>query len=288
MSSASTPPIPIRPRKSSQDRPRAWYGRSVPRKSVGTVHGGQPLRRLPGQQVAEPPVRGDGGHRHVLVGRVDTEPEAEQLGDGQLAATTGQPQRGLQAPRIELDPLPAQPHQRRLELGERGHLVGGEGVVADRHVVAEVGDGAEADPGAGADQPGLGARCGGHLDPEAGRRLGPPARELDPEPGGGEGGGGLAEEAVRPGHVEAEGVRPGRPQGVVQRRIEPSRLAQLGQERLLGRADHAAEAGQRAGGAPDLVRFGDQTLLVRGLEPEPQPPGSSSRRRRRRCRPRAR
>ena len=71
------------------------------------------------------------------------------------------------------------------------------------------------------------------LTPEPGRRLGPPARQLDPEPGGGQGGGGVAEEAVRSGDVEAEGVRPGRPEGVVQRRVEAGRLAQLGQEGLL-------------------------------------------------------
>ena len=63
MSSASTPPSPERPRKSNQDRPLAWYGRSCPMNDVGGWIGASrrsasPASRSPSQPSAATSVTG--------------------------------------------------------------------------------------------------------------------------------------------------------------------------------------------------------------------------------------
>ena len=138
MSSARMPPRPSRARKCSQDRPRSWYGRSVPWNVARRRHRREPLGRLPGEQVAERPVGVHLDQRQVLLAAVDD--LLQHLAGGQLAlaAPADRLQRRLELPVVQLHPLPADPHQRHLQPGQLGQLLGADRAVADDQVDPEV------------------------------------------------------------------------------------------------------------------------------------------------------
>ena len=127
MSSASTPPSPARPRKSSQARPRSWYGRSAPSKVSGAGDRLEPLLGRAGEQVAEPAVGLDAarpaGHPVVTApGASIPSPSRSSSATLSSPGPADELQPGGQPPGVQLDPLAAQPDQRRLQLGQLGQL----------------------------------------------------------------------------------------------------------------------------------------------------------------------
>ena len=113
MSSASTPPRPARCRKSSQARPRSWYGRSRPVERVGHRHRlRRAARHRPDSSSPEPAVGLDALDRQAVRAPHRRPGRAEQLTDSCLSGPADQLQAGRQPPGVQLDPLAAQPHHR--------------------------------------------------------------------------------------------------------------------------------------------------------------------------------
>ena len=144
MSSARIAPSPSCSRKASQARPRSWYGRSVPVKPSGAGTGSSrrstwPASRSPSGPSAVTDTTGSpaGSVRRGQSG-------VEQVGDGHLARRGDHLQPGGEPLRVQLDPLAAQPYQRRLELGQRLELVLGQRLVAERQLPLIVHKGLEA------------------------------------------------------------------------------------------------------------------------------------------------
>ena len=138
----------------------------LPVEDSGVATGREPLLGLAGQQVAEPAVGLDPLDRQAV--RADAGPRGStprpSRSSSPTSACAGTPdelQPGGQPPRVQLDPLAAQPHQRRLQLGQLGQLLLGQHLAAEREVVAEVDDGVEADRRCTARPP---ARAGAGVD----------------------------------------------------------------------------------------------------------------------------
>ena len=113
-------------------------------------------------------------------------------------------QAGGEPLRVQLDPLPAQPHQRGLQLGQGGQLVGGQRLVAEGQLPAVVDERVQAEPAVGgATVPGRGPAAGR----AAGRRAAPTAcrhqpGSCTPNPAAASTGAPVAQEPVRAVGVE--------------------------------------------------------------------------------------
>ena len=175
MSSASTPPSPSRP--GSPARPARAPGTAAAcregRRASATGASrcsASPDSRSPSQPSASTATTGSA----VRSAAVDAEPErGAARRRSALPGPADELQAGGEPPGVQLDPLPAQPDQRRLQLGQRGQLVGGERLVADGQVAAEVDDGRPRPTALRwpATVPGLRRGRGGQPDAEPGRRL---------------------------------------------------------------------------------------------------------------------
>ena len=151
-------------------------------------HRPQPVVGLAGQQIAQPAVGVHPDQRDLLVGfaRAQAQPGRQRVRRGHRPGLVAlqELQRRLQVRVVQLDPLAAQPDQRDLQPGQLGQLVRIERLVAHGHVVTEVHQVTQAEPGHG--RPG-GRRAGrgpgprGQLQPEPG--LAHPVRQQHAEPG---------------------------------------------------------------------------------------------------------
>ncbi len=249
-------------------QPASLIGAQLPRERWRGRNRRDPLLGAAGQQVAEPAVRLDSLHRQVLPGRGDTEAEAQELTDGRLLAAPDQLEPGRQPARVQLDPLAAQPHHRRLGRDQLGQLALTEHLAPDREVVAELGQRVEPERSVGVDAARLAGRRGGQPEPESGGGLGPPAGELEAEPGRGERRSRLAEESVGILGGQRQACGTCRSQRAVQLGVEARGLAELGEERLLRRVDVTRERGQLAARAPDCLGVDHQAWFIGGLQSE--------------------
>jgi hypothetical protein len=191
----------------------------------------QRLGRGPAEQLAQPAV---GSYRDDVQRGVDVVGVASGQGEdfgrgrapGGFACEELQP--ATQLLRVHRHPLAAQPDQRRLGLGERGDLVLGEGVVADRELPTEL------DQLVAAELAGL----GDHTVDRGVRRQGqpelaapvPPGRQQNAEPGLVKQRSGGGQKMVSAFSVQAQagracGVQRGRELG-----IDPAGPAELGQQ----------------------------------------------------------
>jgi hypothetical protein len=191
----------------------------------------QRLRRGPAEQLAQPAV---GSYRGDLQRGVDvvgvTGGQGEDLGCGRtpggLARQELQPAAQLLG--VHGHPLAAQLDQRRLGFGERGDLVLGEGVVADRELPTEL-DQLVATEFAG---------LGDHTVDRCVRRQGepelatpvPPGGQQNAEPGLVEQRSGGGQEVVGAFGVKAEAGRACRAQAGRELGVDPAGPAELGQQ----------------------------------------------------------
>ena len=177
---------------------------------------------------------------------------------------------------VQLDPLAPQPDQRDLQPGQLGQLVRIERLVAHCHVVTEVHQVTQAEPGHG--RPG-GRRAGrgpgprGQLQPEPG--LAHPVRQQHAEPGAGQQRAGLLEEPERARRVHLHQGGSRLTQRVVELAEQPGGGAQAGQQ-LLHRVPTGGQRGARARPAvagPDIGSRDHQARIVGRLQRELDPPG---------------
>ena len=240
---------------------------------------------LAGQQVAQPAVGVHPDQRDLLAGpsgsarsraiqsRSQAHPGRQRVRRGHRPGLVAleELQRRLQVRVVQLDPLAAQPDQRDLQPGQLGQLVRIERLVAHCHVVPEVHQVTQAEPGHG--RPG-GRRAGrgpgprGQLQPEPG--LAHPVRQQHAEPGAGQQRPGLLEEPERARRVHLHQGGSRLAQRVVELAEEPGGGAQAGQQ-LLHRVTAGGEPGPLAG--PDVGRGDHQARIVGGLQRELDPPG---------------
>ncbi len=257
----------------------------------GRRHALHPLVGSGRQQLRHPALALDADHRQPSGLLVEGDGEPQHLGEGQrrLRRRREQLQPALQPARIQLDPAPAHPHERLLQLGEPRELLGVQALLAEGDLPAVVDESVTADPREPADRARLGPGARPQPGPEPGRRPSPPAREVDAEPGGGQHGRRLAEERVRARGVEHEHLGPGSAQGALEIRVEPARAAQLRQQRGARRRHQAVQhlsgpvARPHLGGRRHDAGLGrrlqgelEQPHLVRGAlgrldQPEPRP-----------------
>ena len=279
MSSARMPPRPSSPRKDSQDSPRCWYGRSSPEKPAGVGIGRSrwsawPDSRSPSQPSASTPTSGTSSSGPPApVPESQAHPGRQRVRRGHRPGLVAleELQRRLQVRVVQLDPLAAQPDQRDLQPGQLGQLVGIERLVAYCHVVPEVHQVTQAEPGyprPGGRRAGRGPAPRGQLQPEPG--LAHPVRQQHAEPGAGQQRPGLLEEPERARgvHLHQGGRRLA--QRVVEVAEEPGGGAQAGQQ-LLHRVAAGREPGAEAG--PDVGGGDHQARVVGGLQRELDPPG---------------
>jgi len=120
MSSARMPPRPRSLRKDSQARPRSWYGRRSPRNEEGALTGVSerspaPESRSPSHPSAATAVTLEIFLRAAQPGHQDvTGPHHA------LAAALHELQRGAEVAFVQLHPLPPDPDQGDLQLGQFG------------------------------------------------------------------------------------------------------------------------------------------------------------------------
>jgi hypothetical protein len=222
-----------------------------------------------GEQVAEPAVGVHLDQRQVVVGSVQAGQQRVRSPHRPGLAALQEPQRRAEVPVVEFHPLAAQPDQRDLEPGQLGQLPGVQLLVADRQVVAEVDQVAEAElrvghrPARGSPGP------GGELESEPGPAH--PVRQQHAEPGAGQQRRCLPEEAERLLGVQCYLGRRRAAQRPVQLGEEPGGPAQPGQQLLLRVLDPGGQAG-RGSARPDVGSRHHQARVVGGLERELDPP----------------
>ena len=228
----------------------------------------EPPVGLAGEQVAKPAVR---LHRHDRQVIFAAQPRQQRVARRHRARETAfqEPQRRLQVPVIQLDPLTADPDERDLEPGELREFLRVQCLIADRQVVAEVDEVAQAELGLGDGTLLTASGPGGELEPKP--RFPRPVGQQDAESGAGQQRRGLAEEAERAGGVQRDLLRGRGSQLRIQLGEQPRRSAEAGQQFFLRMPDAARRlpAG-RAG--PDIGRRPDQAGVVGGLQGELDPP----------------
>ena len=272
MSSARMPPSPSSPRKDSQESPRSWYGRSWPEKPAGVAIGRSrrsawPDSRSPSQPSASTPTSGTSSS-----GAAQAEPGRQRVGRRHRPGLVAleELQRRLQVRVIQLDPLAAQPDQRDLQPGQFGQFVRVERLIAHRHLVPEVHQVAQAEPGHS--RPGRRARRAprprGQLQPEPG--LAHPVGQQHAEPGPGQQRPGLLEEPERARGFHLHQGRGRLAQRVLELAEQPGGRAQAGQQ-LLHRVAAGGHPGPEA--RPDVGGGDHQAGILRGLQRELDPPG---------------
>ncbi len=230
----------------------------------------QRLRRGTAEQVAQPTV---GAHRGQLERDVDVVRVAgrqrQDLG-GSLAPgrfTLEERKATPQLLRIHRHPLAAQPDQRSLGLGERGDLLLGERVVADRKVPAELHQLVTAElAGLGDHAVDRGVRR--HCEPELDAPV-PPGRQEHAEPGfvqlwrcGGQ-------EVIGALGVQVELGRARCTQAGRQLWVDPAGPSEFGQQQFLRAVQPSAQA---AVVVPGLLGGDQQAGVLAGLQQELQPP----------------
>ena len=244
----------------------------------GGGHRGQRAVSPPGEQLTQPAVRRDRRDLEVILRAAQPGHQHVAGPHHALAAALHERQRGPQVAVVQLHPLPADPDQRDLELGQLGELVRVQRGVADGQVVAELDQvvQAEAAParcaGRGRGRTGGGPGPGGELEPQPG--LAGPVRQQHTEPGAGQQRAGLLQEPERARGVQRErgGLRV--PQRVLQLTEQPHGRAQPGQQFLIGAGDPARRPA--AGPRPHVLSGQHQAGVLGRLEREldvPQPIG---------------
>ena len=198
----------------------------------------------------------------------------QHLAGGHLAGAppVDRLERGPQLPVVQLDPLPANPHQRHLQPRQLGQLLGVHHAVADHQVDPEVDQLVEPEAGAG-DGSARAARPGGQLETH-GLAAGP-GRQLHAEPRGLQQRRGLAKELVRFAGVQRHAGRPGRPAAA---RAVAGTAAPHGPGRRA--ASRPARCGRPGMPAPAQRSGGRQVeaRVLGGLQRELQPPVVAARR----------
>ena len=203
-------------------------------------HRPQPVVGLTGQQVAQPAVGVHPDQRDLLIGlsgsvQSQAHPGRQRVRRGHRPGLVAlqELQRRLQVRVVQLDPLAAQPDQRHLQPGQLGQLVRVERLVAHCHVVPEVHQVTQAEPGhgrPGGRRAGRGAGPRGQLQPEPG--LAHPVRQQHAEPGAGQQRPGLLEEPERARRVHLHQGGSRLAQRVVELAEEPGGRTQAGQQLL--------------------------------------------------------
>ena len=228
----------------------------------GGYRGQRPVG-LPGQQVAQPAVCRDRRDLEILFRTAQPGDQHVAGPHHALAAALHEGQRSPQVPVVEFHPLPADPDQGDLELGQLGELGGVQRGVADRQVVAELDQVVQAEPRAAR---GPGRRRGAAGDPpgrelEAEPGLAGPVGQEHAEPGPGQQRAGLLQEPERPGGVQRD--RRGRriPQRGLQLTEQPRGRAQPGQQFLVRAGDPARRPA--AGARPHVVGGQHQAGILR-------------------------
>ena len=216
---------------------------------------GEPAGRLHAREVeGAGRFRGPERHLHGLPRR-----------DRRLPLRLPEREGGLDLLGVDLDPLAAHLHQRRLEPGQRLQLGERQGLVAQRDLPVEVEDGVERQPG-----------LAGHLrrrdhrpgrQPELGPLAGPPGGQEHAEAGLFQRRGLLREEIVRPGGVEVVARGRGRLQARLDPRANCRRLAE-GREQELTRSETVASEDLRFAPSPLPHGLGrnQEAQVVDGLE----------------------
>ena len=251
-------------RKSSQARPRSWYGRSVPAKPSASADrasrcSASPDSRSPSQPSASTPSTGrppgpssSDGRARSRSPTVSCPSPAEQLQSRGQATASGSS--STHWPRSRTSGV--------LERGQRRQLVVGQRLVAEGELPLEVDD---ARPGRrcwpGATVPGLrrGGRVSLGAEPGLTACVHQPGSST-PKPAAASSGAPSRGTGARRRCPGRSAVRPGGAQGVVELRVEPAGPAELGQQGLL-RGVEVAGQGAAAAARARQTRSASTTRL---------------------------
>ena len=237
---------------------------------VGRGDGPQLFAGPPGQQGAEPALRGYRVDRHRRV-ESDVVPgrEVQHLTGGHPAGSLAaqEVQAAPQLVRVRRDPLPADPDQRTLGIGQRLEFGLAQHLVADGQLPAEVDELVTAETGAALDDT-LDRGARGEPQGES-MSTAPPRRQLQADAGRVQLRRGIGQKPVRANGIGVPMRRARFIQRLLQLGIDAAGAAEFGQQQVLRLIEPAIKTGSAA---PDLVGGDLQARVRQRLQQEFQPP----------------